>query len=486
MKQQYSKFKLLLLTLSVFMFNAGGFAQSDFDVQAMQEDFSVFKNSIQDIHPGLYWYSDSTEVAERFSKIESSISPSLSKKEFYALLQEFYAAINCGHSWMETPAFWRNTFKSNPYTLPVNIYFEDSAFTVIHDLTPNRSIPAGSTITQINGEPLQEVYDGLLKYAPSDGFNLTKRRSFVAWNFSRFYQTFNTPTNTFEIEFIAPNTQQVERITVKGLTEAEHKALQKERYPKKTGGSNTPLASFKMIEDTGYLDINTFARGWLKSNKIKYKKLLKETFKSLKENNVEKLILDLRGNGGGSDVFGAILCQYLLNEDFKYFDRMETVTSKFKYKDYSNTKWFNTIGVLFKKDKKKPGYFTFNYHKPLGKQKPRKHSFEGELVILTDGNTFSTSADVAAVLHFNKRGTFIGREVGGGYYGNNSALQYQITLPNSKVTYYIPVVRYYSSVSNADFYGHGVKPDIVVKKTYDDYILGKDLAMEKAIDFLNR
>jgi len=486
MKYQYNNLKSLLLIVSLFCLVQIGQSQSTLNPAAMREDFQVFKNSISDIHPGLYWYSDSTEVNRRFDKIENAINEDLSLREFYGLLREFYSEINCGHSWMETPLNWKNEFEKGAYTLPINIYFEDSLFTVLHDLTPDKKIPEGATIINFNGQPMQQVFDGLLKYAASDGFNLTRRRAFVARNFSNLYQTYHTPDSIFKVEYALPGSTVLKVATLKGLTKVAHRQIQEERYSKgKT--ISTPLASYKRLEDNvGYIDLNSFSRGWLKSNKINYKKFLKETFASLKEKGVDKLILDLRGNGGGSDVFGAILCQYLMKEEFEYFDRMEAVTSKFKYKDYSNTKWYNTIGVLFKKDRKKPGFFTFNYHKPLATQKPRKNAFSGELVVLTDGNTFSTSADVASVLHFNERATFIGREVGGGYYGNNSALQYQIVLPNSKVTYYIPVIRYYSAVDNPAFFGHGVKPDMVVKSTYADRIAKKDAAMEEAISFLKK
>lgn len=452
--------------------------------RAMQEDFEVFKNSISDIHPGLYWYSDSSEVEARFDKIESAITKDLPLQDFYALVQEFYAAINCGHSWMQKPKAWTDLLDSGNYRLPFDIYFEESAFTIKNDLTDNQEVEIGAKVMAINGVSMIEIIENLKRYALSDGFNQTRRFNFVATNFYQLYQLHYGLTDTFEIEFYSPNLEINITQTFQGLSKVQYQYIKDERYKVIPSGKIRPLAQMRIDEGVGYLDINTFEKDWLRSRGIKYKKFLASSFSKLKEQGINKLIIDIRGNGGGDDYLGAMLCQYLIPQEFKYFDRMETVTKKFKYKDYSKTKWMNWIGAILKKDKTKPGYFTFNYHRGLRTQKPNDLTFDGELVVLVDGQTFSTAADVASILHENDRATFIGREVGGGYYGNNSAMQYDITLPNSKITYYIPVVRYYSSVDEPDLYGHGVKPSIVVSNTYEDYINQIDSALSQALAFL--
>ena len=481
MRSKRQRFTIIFLALlSLLCHGLTAQQLQTFSAEALKEDFKVFKNSIQDVHPGLYWYSDSAAIAQRFDKIESSIKEGMDIRDWYASLQEFYAQINCGHSWMSMPAAWVRPLDQGPYQLPIDIYFGEGKYTIQNDFTAEQKLAAGSQLVGINGQAFDKVFKSLWQYAPSDGFNQTRRKGIIAGNFSRYYQTFIQMDSVFSLSVQSPDGQ-VTEVQVSGIAKTVKDSLRKEIQGEPQGWWSRPLAEFEMMENaTGYLRLHTFAKGWLKSQKINYDKFLKESFARLKSENAQSLILDLRGNGGGDDLLGAKLCRYLIATEFNYFDRMEAVTSKFKYKDYSSSKWLNLAGVLFKKDKAQPGKFTFNYHRGLKTQKPEKDAFKGQLIVLTDGGTFSTAADVASILHANDRGTFMGEEVGGGYYGNNSAVQYHIQLPNSKINYYIPVIRYYSSVDFPDFYGHGVKPDIAVSQSYEASMAGNDTVLEAA------
>ncbi|MFT4739121.1 MAG: hypothetical protein ACI8QD_000724 [Cyclobacteriaceae bacterium] len=103
---------------------------------------------------------------------------------------------------------------------------------------------------------------------------------------------------------------------------------------------------------------------------------------------------------------------------------------------------------------------------------------------LQNGGTFSTSSDFATITHANDRGVFVGEANGGGYFGNNSALMYDIRLPHSEITYYIPI-RYYTSVTNTDLIGRGVPADYETVTSYQDHLDDKDISMIKAKQILS-
>jgi C-terminal processing protease CtpA/Prc len=468
---------------SAFIFASSSFAQFPLSSSEMKEDFDIFKNSISEIHPGLYWYADSLEIEQRFLKIENAIDKEMELKDFYVLLQEFYANIRCGHSWMSMPWKWRKSMDEGPYRIPINFYLEEGRIITMRDLTDNKSIGEGAEILSINGINSKEILDTLLTYAPTDGYAATRQIQIISGNFSRYFQAIYGMDSIFNLELNNGTTSQ--KLTLKGLPNAEVNKRSTDRY----GDSNRDermLAYKELSTSVGYMKIQSFDKDYIREGKQKYKKFLKKSFETIQKNTINQLIIDLRGNSGGEDNYGATLASHLLDKSFNYYNRMEAVTKKFRFNKYSHDKGFNIIGKLLKKDKDKPGTYTYNFSRQVKKQKPMKNVFEGELIVLIDGGTFSAASEIAAILHSNNRATFIGEETGGGYYGNNSAMMYGIQLPNSRINYYLPVIRYYVAVDNPAFEGRGLIPDISMPETYLDYVSEEDEVLMKALEELEK
>lgn len=469
-----------ILTLLVVFWTSAQFPLSSKD---MKEDFIIFKNSISEIHPGLYWYADSTEIEQRFEKIEKAIQPEMELKDFYVYLQEFYAKIRCGHSWMSMPWKWRKHIDEGPYRIPINFYLEEEKIFAMRDLTDDQSIGEGTEVLSVNGIASKKILDTLIPFAPTDGYSKPHQTQIISGNFSRYFQAVYGLDSIFRIEL--NDTETKKTVTLKGLSNAEANKRSIDRYGEVK--RDKKMLSFKEMEESiGLIKIQSFSKENIKEGGQKFKKFLRQTFKIIEQKNLNKLIIDLRGNGGGEDNYGATLASYLLDEPFDYYKRMEAVTKKFRYNEYSRDKGFNTIGKLLKKDKNKPGTYTYNFSRQTKEQKPIKNGFRGQLIVLIDGGSFSATSEVAAILHSKDRAKFIGQETGGGYYGNNSAMMYGIQLPNSKINYYLPVIRYYIAVDHPPFEGRGLIPDISIPQTYANYISEKDEVLIRAIEELEK
>jgi C-terminal processing protease CtpA/Prc len=121
-------------------------------------------------------------------------------------------------------------------------------------------------------------------------------------------------------------------------------------------------------------------------------------------------------------------------------------------------------------------------HPNLGIQQPSKPTFAGKVLILIDGGCFSTTAEFLSQAHYHKRATFIGEESGGGYYGNTSGVVPALTLPNTKLIVYVPLVTYYVAVSGYRDAAHGVLPDYPIRYSIEELLAGKDKELALALE----
>jgi C-terminal processing protease CtpA/Prc len=212
---------------------------------------------------------------------------------------------------------------------------------------------------------------------------------------------------------------------------------------------------------------------------------VEDTFTTLHDKGTRTLILDLRGNGGGNDMYGAMLVSRLTDKPFRYFDHIhvKTITPAFKAPSDWNgdDRHVSKLREGMRPDPAGGFLLTEKGHPGVAEQQPANLPFLGNVFVLIDGGTFSTAADFCAVTHHLKRATFVGDETGGGYYGNNSGLQAVVTLPNSGFQVRVPMSEYFNAVPGYDGTRRGTRPDYPVETTTAALLEGKDEQLDYAL-----
>jgi C-terminal processing protease CtpA/Prc len=122
-------------------------------------------------------------------------------------------------------------------------------------------------------------------------------------------------------------------------------------------------------------------------------------------------------------------------------------------------------------------------HPNLALQSPRPPIFTGRVWVLIDGGTFSTAAELCAVLRSLRRAVFVGEETGGTYEGNSSGTFAILTLPHSGVRVVVPLVRYLLAGRPAARAGRGVLPDHPVTEAAGEG-QGKDRALQRTFELV--
>ncbi len=190
-------------------------------------------------------------------------------------------------------------------------------------------------------------------------------------------------------------------------------------------------------KDVGYISINRFDENTTNDLKI--------VLNDFVSKDIDKIIIDLRDNPGG------------------YLDESVTVASEF-IKD----------GVIVT-EKKDTLFAKNNAYKATGNGIAVSNDIK--IVVLVNNGSASASEIVAGAIKDHKRGTLIGEKT----FGKGSVQEIENLSNGSKMR--ITVAHWYTP-NGKNIGKEGILPDIEVKMTEDDYNLGKDPQLDKALETL--
>jgi C-terminal processing protease CtpA/Prc len=211
---------------------------------------------------------------------------------------------------------------------------------------------------------------------------------------------------------------------------------------------------------------------------------MKRSFEAIQAKASRVLILDVRGNGGGESELGGMLFSYLLERPFHYYD--DIIMTKNCGMRYSLAKYADDgrdyIVPQGLAELRADGKVHQIEDSLLALQQPSTPTFTGPVYILINGGCLSTTAEFLTEVHIHHRATFIGEESAGCYYGPNSSTV-RITLPNTKLGIFIPLLASYMSVGGNHEHdpARGIIPDYPVTRSISDLLAGVDRDFELAL-----
>jgi hypothetical protein len=449
---------------------------------AAQQDFDVLRRAMEEAHGGFYRFVDKAELDRRLHEHRARLVEPISQLRFASVISKAVAEINDGHARVELDSSTAKDL-ADARVLPLRVALEDSRLIVRFNDSPTDTVlRPGTEVVSINGRPVESIIRELSSRVSRDGFIETGRRHRIAAGFPQLYWLFIEQTDKYTI--LARDTAgNRTEIALAGILERDRRSI--------TNPVNTRLVSnlSQLDAPPGTVALDFPEKSQVARLRVRafggegFPATLDSAFRVMRERRTSQLILDLRGNGGGVDEYGALLLSYLVDRPFRYFDYIKVTTIAPSFATWLPST-FESLRKGTQADRKGGFRVTPALHPGVGEQQPRSEPFLGKLIVLIDGGSFSTTADVAAHLRSWRRGVFVGEETAGTYEGNTSGLNALIVLPNSRLRFKVMMYGYWNAVEPQPG-GRGVIPEHIVPVRVIDLLHGNDVPLGAALALLN-
>jgi hypothetical protein len=453
-----------------------------FSPSELRADLALMRTILQESHPGFYRYTPKERFDMLFDSIGQSFVRPMTQQEFYVAATPIIAALKEGHiKYMpHVRPHWQYYYHLDQL-FPLSLHITGEQAHLVRNLAGGDAIPPGAEVTAINGQPVAGLIRRLLPAVYfADGNSQAIKYQSLSKFFPFYYGTYVGAAPAYDIAYRLKGQPQVVTVAVPAMTLATLEKAEKESQPPK----RLPIRLIYKDNSTALLTIDHFN---IYKEEMDVKKTFKDIFWQLHARNIRHLIIDVRGNEGGIDKWGALLYSYLTDKPFRYYDRL-VVAQKKKFSFEKHIAWVPKIFPLYRRllTKAGEGHYTFRFKKTLKEQQPQPRPFRGEVYILTDGYSFSVTAEFAAIAHHNQRATFVGRETGGGYYGNTSGFFVVAVLPHTGIEIATPQWDYHMAVSGYPHPDRGVLPDHEVVPTIDDILQQRDAEMAYTLELIQK
>ncbi len=385
------------------------------------------------------YFSNKKEMENLFKDTYESIKSDMTELEFYRLINPLIVKVNCGHTNLSISKYLVENREKTAKFLPLEVTLVNNELYVIENY--GDKIKKGNKILSINGKDTNEIIDELLLNISADGINNAKKEYIISQFFNTKYYDFIDNSGKYTVELL---NEQDETYTVE-LDGAYNSKYNNTAWSLHFQNYDSDYYSSSIFKNYAVLNIKLFSEE--KNNN--FSDFLNDFFREINDKNISNLIIDIRGNYGGSPIMSRTLLSYFIKEEIPYFKSKLTLLHKL-----------------------------FNYDKPII---PNENSYKGSVVLLTDGANFSTAGHLVAFFKHYKLGKIIGSKTSGSQVCTDSSVD--SVLKNTKIR-----IRYSTMVyrvnADLDTDNNGVNPDIEVRYTIDDILNNNDIVMKKSLDYL--
>ena len=439
----------------------------------MHADLHLLWSAIREVHPGYGFYTSTDSLQKIYEKTDASIRSPLSESQFMDVVYPFLCQLRCGHTQLKHSAAYKPPNKKLPH-LPFHVLVRHHrAWITTHE---TEQMKTGDEIISINGVPASAIIGHGYDLYCGDGYNETFKELFLSE-----YDGFEDACNKY-YHWTGP--YRIELFTTGGVTD-HITANPAEKIDFASGASQKKYDQLRFLKDSQIvmLKIPPFAYTDTDTYKV--------AFKTIKEKGIKDLILDMRHNTGGDIRVATQLLSYLADVPYNIINEAKSRLPNLAqnhFTAYFDTSITSNFNLGFKSGHQENGWYHIDITSAFGRlygpfPLAKEAHFDGNLVVLIDGATFSSGAIFTAALKTQRKNVkFIGRETAGSEEGCNGMTIQELTLPNTKIVVDFPWMRVVS-VAKDPVPGRGIMPDFYIDYGPEDVVTDNDLDLKKALDY---
>ncbi len=414
-------------------------------------DIDALVYALTEIHPDIYSVAGHEKLHRAFNAAREAVTDSMTTIDLYRITAPAVSLIGDGHTMLRFP--FNDLLTRELRRLPLHVGVKPDG-----TLTASRSydslIPAGARIRSINGVADSTMISAMLPYVSGERRHFKFSR--INDLFNALFELFYGGADSYEVAYTTGADPEMKRVALPAATWDEIGV----HMPKAADVEPGQPYSYTIDSDKGVavMDFNA-CRGSYNM----MKSFCDSMFTDLRNRGIDRLIIDVRKNGGGDSRVGDALLSYLAPRPFTQFDKTLVKISPMTARMTGRTDGRPTVRFQ--------ALDPDNYIKPLTADEGH---FGGTTVLLTSSDTFSSASSFAWAFRQAGCGKVVGEETGGMNVSFGDILGW--SMPISGLYSTISWKRFWLMEAD-EFDIHGVIPDVAVDA---------DAALNTALGILSR
>lgn len=476
------------ITRRIVLTTAAAAAATPAGAQTMA-DADILERAFRTLHPGLWRYNTPASLDRLFAVVRADLAAASAPADSWLALTRFTAAIRCGHTFVNPNnqiAAGEAFFAAGRNRLPFT-YRWLSGRMIVQAPGPAEALRPGDEVLAIEDDAVPPLLPKLMALAAADGGADAKRRRLAELDKQELWPLADTA-----LPILAPSAfgghrasltlaRGARRLTaeVPLLTRAERIAL---RGSADIAPSNGPAwRSEVLADDSRFITMPTWS---VYNSEWDWRTWLDAEVDAAIATRAPAIILDLRGNGGGTECGDHLLARMIDREVVRPDIRRKV---RYRRTPVELNPYLSTWDRTFRDwgdqavGPDADGYYRLTKWDTDTRGQviaPRGPRYSGRLIALVDAVNSSATFQFANTVKANRLGVLVGEPTGGSLRGINGGGYFFLRLPGCGFTVDLPLVATFPAGPQPDA---GVAPDVYVPTIASDLRVGRDRQRAAAI-----